>query len=112
MSVSNKEIDYLFIFIKYQPLMVKECFFLWIGLYLLKRPQINAYKLFNLLKKNNQVEKGFSVLENYLKEKNNLNIRRTLAKEYSKAELFDKAESHYYLLATKTKMLRHIETLQ
>jgi putative PEP-CTERM system TPR-repeat lipoprotein len=64
---------------------------------------INAYKLFNLLKKNNQIEKGFLVLENYLKENNSVNIRRTLAREYSKAELFDKAESHYYLLASKNK---------
>jgi putative PEP-CTERM system TPR-repeat lipoprotein len=62
---------------------------------------INAHRLFNALKKNKKDEEGIKVLENYLLDHENFNLRRIIAFEYLELEDLMKAEKSFTILAEK-----------
>jgi len=59
----------------------------------------NIFKLYNLLKRNNQKEDGIKLLEDYLENNRNKNIRRVLAKAYFSNGNLVKSEENYLILA-------------
>jgi len=64
---------------------------------------IYAHRLFLILKKNRKVEEGFLVLENHLKNNNNINIRKIIASEYLEHGNHTQAEKFYTVLAQEFK---------
>ncbi|MEY8216067.1 MAG: tetratricopeptide repeat protein, partial [Colwellia sp.] len=64
---------------------------------------VHAYRLFETLKNNGKLAEATDLLEKYLQQHENKNIRRTLAINYISSGNTVKAESHFLVLAEQFK---------